>query len=85
MAERTKNKSKAKTKAQPVKDYCFPSEESYVILFETTQKLQPKAWSEVSKKNCLSSPWQVREFYSDEKSYSKRLAEFEITIPKFPI
>ena len=86
MAGQTKKKEKDKLgkKPQPVDDYCFPTKASYVILFETTKKKQPRAWTEVSTTSCLASRWKVREFFSDLKSYEKRLAEYGIVPQKPP-
>jgi len=86
MAGQTKKKEKDKfgKKPQPVDDYCFPTKASYVILFKTTRKTQPRAWGEVSTTSCLASPWKVREFYSDARSYEKRLKEYDIKPSKPP-
>ena len=59
-------------------EFCYPQADTWVICFPNAQKFMPKAWVEVSKTQCLATPWAVIEYYTNPEEWVDRLAEFEI-------
>ena len=59
-------------------NFCYPDETTWYIAFEVEARVYPKSYNYIETDQCLTTPWEVVDYYTDEVEWLVVLAQYGI-------
>ena len=58
--------------------FCYPPQTTWYIAFETEDRVYPKSYNYIETDQCLRTPWDYVDYYTDEAEWLVVLAQYGI-------